>query len=191
MALTGSVRIEKTMPFKGGIRTWGNRYHFTGGIPADATHWHTLMDAIVAAEKLTMLTTGTIVEAIGYGPTSDVPIASKTYATAGTYTQLGACAPGEVAYVVRYTTAAVSTKNHPIYCFNYYHHIDIVGTSANCDNIEGNQRTLFNTYAAAWISGFTDGVVTVTRCSPAGHNATGYYTDNYVTHRDFPYTSSV
>lgn len=188
-----SIRVIKSMPFKGGTRLTGNRYHFLGGTPADATHWHTLMDAVTAAEKACTHPSVTIVEAIGYAAGSDVPVASKVYSLAGTLSG-GASTqvvPGECAALVRYSTAALSTKNHPIYCFNYYHYVLIGTASGDGNELASTHKTALQTYATAWISGFSDGSITATRCSPAGHAATGSLVDQYVTHRDFPYTRSV
>lgn len=192
MAATPSIKIEKTIPFKGGTRLYSNRYHFNGGTPADATHWHTLMDAVTAAEKLTHTASTTITNAIGYAAGSDVPVAEKTYALAGTYSPSGTWthAPGEVAGLIRWSTASRSTKNHPIYCFSYMHCVAIHTDGTNQDLLFGTQKTLFETYANAWITGFSDGSITAVRATPQGAAATGYLVEEYVTHRDFPYTRS-
>lgn len=181
------------MPFKGGTREFSNRYHFNGGTPADDTHWHTLFDAVVAAEKLVHHSTVEIVDVIGYAAGSDVPVSSKTYTTAGTGSgdSDGSFAPGECAILERYTTAARSTKNHPIYLFSYYHHVQVKTGSTGCDLVDPAFVTLHDTYAAAWLTGFSDGTITAVRASPQGAAATGHHTDEYVTHRDFPYTRSV
>lgn len=192
-SVNASVRIVKTMPFKGGLRTWSNRYHFNGGTPADGSHWHTLFDNITAAEKLVLDDNKTIVEALGYAAGSEVPVATKTYSIAGTLAGTGTSnlTPGEVAALVRYSTAARSTKNHPIYCFNYYHAPFIEESNAWRDSLWANTKTALGTYAAAWISGFSDGTITAVRASPAGHVATGQIVEEYATHRDFPFTNSV
>jgi hypothetical protein len=192
-AVNPSVRIDKVMPFKGGSRLWSNRYHFSGGTPADATHWHTLMDAITAAEKATFTNRVTITAATGYAAGSEVPVASKVYSIAGTLTPVtgSASAPGEVVALVRYATAGRSTKNHPIYCFNYVHGACVDPLFTNCDVLDANQKAALATFGADWISGFSDGSITAVRASPSGHNATGVVVEEYVTHRDFPYTSSV
>src|SRR5690348_2320391 len=136
MATTPSIRVIKAIPhFKGGTRDWSNRYHFNGGTPADATHWHTLMDNVVAAEKACLPAFQTIIECVGYAAGSDVPVASKTYSQAGTLSPAAgnASTPGETAALLRWSTAARSVKNHPIYLFNYFHApwINGAGTELN------------------------------------------------------------
>jgi hypothetical protein len=190
MAAVPSVRILKTMPFKGGSRVWSNRYHFSGGTPADTTHWDTLFDAIVAAEKLILNTGHQITEAIGYAAGSDVPVAQKAYTTNGTHAIVGHLAPGEVALVARFSTAARSTKNHPIYGFSYFHGCDIDAAALAQDYADTTWRALVQTYASDWVSGFSDGTNTYPRATPAGHLCTGSYVDVRLTHRDFPYTPS-
>jgi hypothetical protein len=193
MATVPSVSIVKTFFFKGGTRAYSNRYHFTGGTPADATHWHTLFDNIVDDEKAALSGTTTITEAIGYAAGSDVPVATKTYAITGTYSAGGTdtnC-PGEVAALVRYSTAARTTKNHPIYCFNYYHHVFVHGGGVVQDELAAGQKTALETYAGQWLTGITDGTITAKRSTPNGATVTGHNVEEYVTHRDFPYTRSL
>jgi hypothetical protein len=181
------------MGFKGGTRLFSNRYHFNGGTPADATHWHTLMDNVTAAEKACLHPNTTIVEAVGYAAGSDVPVASKSYSLAGTLTAVSGnvMAPGEVVALIRWATNARSTKNHPIYLFAYMHHAVIGGTVSTCDLLDANQKSAMGTYAGAWISGFSDGSITAVRASPQGAAATGQQVEEYVTHRDFPYSPSL
>jgi hypothetical protein len=194
VAVNASIKVVKTMPFKGGTRTWSNRYHFNGGTPADATHWLTLMDNVTTAEKTLYGGQVHIVEALGYAAGSEVPVASKVYSLAGTLTPAanGTNVPGEVCGLLRYSTAARSTKNHPIYAFNYFHASLANNTSfSTVDLMDANQKSAMATYATSWISGFSDGTITAVRATPAGHACTGQVVEEYLTHRDFPYTSSV
>jgi hypothetical protein len=193
MAATPSILLKMTCPYKGGVRTWSNRYHFNGGTPADATHWHTLMDNVTAAFKLTVTSKTTIVEAIGYAAGSDVPVATKVYSIAGTYSAAGTDqnTPLEVAALIRWSTAARSTKNHPIYCFSYIHDALVNDTHTWQETLSPTQATVLATYATAWITGFSDGSITAVRATPNGAAATGSIVEEFVTHRDFPYTSSV
>jgi hypothetical protein len=179
------VKIVKNFVFKAGVRNWSNRYHFNGGLPADTAHWNTLFDAIVAAEKLIYPNTVNINTAIGYAAGSDVPIATKTYSQLGTASLTsGNPCPGEVAALLRYGTTAKTPKNHPVYLFNYYH--GVWDASSAPDLVNVGQKSLIETYAGSWMSGFTDGVITAVRAGPNGATATGHAVNQYLTHRDFP-----
>jgi hypothetical protein len=193
MAATPSIKVIKSFAFKGGTRLYSNRYHFNGGTPADATHWHTLMDAVVNAEKAATSPNATIVECVGYAAGSDVPVATKLYTTVGTvaFGAHASQAPGECAALVRWSTAARTTKNHPIYLFAYWHTVAFDNSFTDADKLEPNQKTALGTYATAWITGFSDGSNTYVRASPNGAAATGSVVEEYLTHRDFPYSPSL
>src|SRR6476620_199804 len=192
MAATPSIRVVKQINFKGGTRIWSNRYHFNGGVPANDTAWHTFMDNVTTAEKAMHTSWTNIIQAVGYAAGSDVPVSTKSYALAGTLATVGGntIAPGEVAALLRWATAGRSTKNHPIYLFNYFHAVFVHTASNPSDRLDANQKTAIGTYATAWISGFSDGTHTLVRAGPNGDAATGQTVESYVTHRDFPYSRS-
>jgi hypothetical protein len=191
VATTASIRVVKNFHYRGTTRTFSNRYHFTGGTPADSAHWTTLSDAIVTAEKAcfpSLANQGAqIIESVGYAAGSEVPVFTKTYATDGTLA-LGAVVPctGDSAALVRYATAARSSKNHPIYLFNYYHACFVSSGAGSQDILWATQGTALGTYATAWITGFSDGTNTLKRASPNGSVATGMLVETMVTHRDLP-----
>lgn len=188
MAATASIRVVKTMTYRGVPRTFSNRYHLAGGTPPDSAHWTTLSDAIVAAEAPIYDSAVTITATFGYAAGSEVPVFSKTYSTAGSMAATTNRCPGDCAALVRYATAARSSKNHPVYLYNYYHSVFAAGnTAATVDNLYSVQATAMGTYAAAWIgAGFSDGATTYHRAGPNGATATGQLVEAKITHRDFP-----
>jgi hypothetical protein len=191
MAATSSVRIVKQFTYRGATRNFSNRYHMGTAVPPDSTHWTTLCDAVVAAEKAIYMPIAslgaTIVQAVGYAPGSEVPVCTKNYSVNGTgsfsvYTPT----PGDAAALIRYATPDRSTKNHPIYCFNYYHAIGYQGTGANPDTLNSAQLSAMQTYANLWISGISDGTTSFKRSRPSGDLCTAALVESMITHRDLP-----
>jgi hypothetical protein len=191
MAATSSIRVIKTFTYRGQPRTFSNRYHMGTAVPPDSSHWTTFSDAVVAAEKTifesVVLGGARIIGTVGYAPGSEVPVFNKTYSVEGTlsYTSLPPL-PGDVAALIRWSTPDRSTKNHPIYLFNYYHGVKNQGGFTDSDLLNSSQKTAMATYGAAWVTGFSDGTTTFKRSRPSGDLATGVFVQDHVTHRDLP-----
>jgi hypothetical protein len=187
MAATPSVRIVKQTPYKGGTKQWSNRYHFSGGTPADLSHWTTFVNAVWTAEKAALSDDTSGVEAICYAAGSDLPLHTITISGSGSIAAGGSVAssPLEVSALLRWSTDQRTSKNHPIYLFSYiraaYRQVDL-----GREHLATSQRTALGTYGSAWVTGFSDGTTTYHRAGPNGAVGLGQLVNLYVTHRDFP-----
>jgi hypothetical protein len=191
-ATVPSLRVTKSFPFKGATREYSNRYHFLGGTPGAASNWKALMDAVVQQESLLVSSDTHVVSAIGYAAGSDLPVHTELYNTPGALSPGAgvAKAPGEVAALLRFSTNARSIKNHPIYCFNYFHDVFVDTAALGQDTLSPNQHSTILGYGNQWISGFSDGFNQLVRSSPHGALCSQPVVETYVTHRDFPPTRS-
>lgn len=185
MAPTPSLVLIKQAPYRGGVKRFANRYHFDGGFPSGTSPANTLMDAVVNAEKAIYYPYVSIVEALLYPASTNVASFSKTYTTAGTLSGTGGdYTPLENCVLLRYSTTQRSTRNHPIYLFNYFHGAMII--LAQTDGLVwSTQKTAVNTYGTAWISGFSDGTNTYHRAGPNGAVAQTRLVNDYIHHHDF------
>lgn len=174
-----------TSPYRGGTKTWSTTHHLTGGDWQDQTHFNTFSDALTSEWLGNVFTHTTLVETVGYNPGSDLPVFSKAYATAGSLslTSREIC-PLEACVLLRFTTDQRTTKNHPVYLFNYIHDQANVGASA--------ANTPAADILAAWasrshdlVAGFSDGTLTRKRAGPRGAVAQAGTAEAFLTHRDF------
>ncbi len=181
-----SIKVTKSFTYRGATRKWSNRYFLQGSDPPDAGHWTTLSDAVVTAEKALYDSTCSIVSTTGYNAGSDVPVFTKSYATAGTRTVGSAVkAPGDCVLMLKLNTTARTTKNHPIYLFKYFHNA-YYAAGGPADTIDGGMLAAVNTYRNSWLAGFSDGTTTYVLCGPRGATAVSGTVDPFVRHRDFP-----
>jgi hypothetical protein len=182
-----SIKIVKTSPWRGdAAHPWSNRYHFNGGTPADSTHWEALRAAIVLVEKFLYKSETHIVEAIGYAAGSDVPVFEWSGSVAGANGLSEDLTTGEACGLLRYATTARTSKNHPVYLYNYFHAQR--RNDADFQKISDECITRLSTFATDWISGFSDGTNTYTRCGPNGATATGFVVDPYFRIHTFPHS---
>jgi hypothetical protein len=184
VAATPSIKVQKTILFNGVARTWSNRYHFAGGTPADNAHWTTLANNVTAAEKAVISANCSIINVLGYAAGSEIPVFQKSYSLAGTFAGGSFPQATQACGLIRYSTAVRTSRNHPIYLFNYYHDVYATSNGSGRDTVLAAQVTAYSTYANAWIAGFSDGTTTYNRAGPNGASATGVTIEPFITHRD-------
>jgi hypothetical protein len=186
MAPTPSLRSVKTLNFRGGSREFSNRYHFTGGSPASLAAWQTLADAVTDLEQAAFPDYVEIVKTVYYDAGSELPIGEDSWTKVGPggFSNWQAV-PGETAALVRYSTTARTSKNHPIYLFNYYHGIGR-NTLASPEDANAVQLARLADLADAWLAGISDGTTSHVRAGPNGATAVSRQITNFLTHRDFP-----
>lgn len=188
-----SLVVTKQFTYRGATRTFSNRYHFEGDLPTNPTQWEALADNVTDAEKDIYPNSVEIIQATGYDAgtaTSTNPhgdaVFTKTYTKVGDFVPAAGEreAPGDCCALLRYSTPARSSKNHPVYLFNYLH--GAVIDTAVVDKLSPTQRTAIEGYGADWVTGFSDGSTNRERCGPRGAVSTAHTVDQYVRHRDFP-----
>jgi hypothetical protein len=181
-----SLKVVKSFAYRGGTRQWSNRYFFNGGTPADSAHWTTLSDSAVSHETNCYGPEVTIVSCVGYDAGSDVPVFSKAYSTVGTGSfSTSSPMPGDVVALIKSTTDARTSKNHPIYLYKYYH--DAYRQNATTsDTADTTQLAHLKSVCDNWRVGLSDGTNTLTLCGPRGASALSCIAEPLLTHRDFP-----
>lgn len=186
VAATPSFKLVRSMDYRGGTQVWSNRYHLGTSVPANDSEWEDLIEAVVAFEKPIFNNNVTYLSGVCYLAGSDVPVYTSSLSGTGSATWTGGSpTPGDCASLIRYSTTQRTSKNHPIYLFNYYHSAYFTTGGAH-DVLFSDQKAAMQTYAGHWVSGITATGKTYHRAGPNGAIATGYLVEDYITHRDFP-----
>lgn len=181
-----SIKWIFESPYQGGTKRWSTRFYLTGGDWQDLAHFNTLSDAIETELRSVTATESTIVESVGFNGGSFLPVHTKPYGLAGTQTLDGpAFAPLEACYLLRFTTTQRSSKNHPIYLFNYIHNA-MINASGTPETPRASMKAAWQTRCNDLVAGYSDGSLTRRRCGPRGAVAQAGVCETYLTHRDFP-----
>jgi len=181
-----SVKIVKTISYRGTTRQWSNRYYFNQTSLPSTTDQDTISAAIVATEKLQMGSRVGFVEAVWYAAGSDVPVRTTTLSGTGSMPYSGtAQTPGDCATLIRFSTTQRTSKNHPIYLFKYYHDA-VYATGGDPDTVVTIQHSRNGDTGAILVTGITAGSTVYKLAGPHGAVAQGYVAEPLITHRDFP-----
>lgn len=181
-----SLKFRFSTPYKGGTKSWSIRWHFSGGTPANLAAWTTLANAIAADLKNIISARTTLVDATTYNAGSEVPTNVIALNLAGTFVDgTAAAAPLECAAMVKWTTTQRTSKNHPIYLFQYLHDVYQTIGSADKELLNPTQRGFIDGFATRSVTGYSDGTLTLKRAGPRGAVAQAKILPTYITHRDF------
>jgi hypothetical protein len=191
MAAQASITTIKTFDYRGAAEEWSNTYHFGPGAPNTPTKWKALADAVIAAEKVPLQASHTIIRAYGHlaGVAArdwEYDYALHSASVAGQQTLSGGFYPaGDEAIWVRWPTAVKSSKGKPIYLRSYMHGcIHKADTIPERDELLAAQKTAYETFGEAWVTGFSDGTDTYTRRGPNGAvGLTGVMASTWLTTR--------
>lgn len=184
---TPSITIIKSFTYRGLAEEFSNTYHFSGTTPVDYAAWKALADAIITAERPTVESNVTFVQAYGYAAGTNHSVAQIDYRVApntvlaGTLTSDGMqMMPGDVAATVRWQTPDYTEYGKRIYLRKYFHGVKALNTT-QIDKLNLNQSTALATFAAKLIDGTLPG--SFKYCGPQGAVASNPAVNQWLTTR--------
>ncbi len=182
-----SIKVLYDTPYRGGTQRWSTRLHFSGNLNPSNAEFEALYQNLDNYLPYLVSSRSSLKGFVAYHPGSEVPVHTFDETVTGLLTTAATdrVCPGDCAALIRYSTAARTTKNHPIYLFNYFH--DVWHKENQADNVCDEWKSVAALFAAHLTNGgWTDGSNELYRSGPYGATANGYYIEPLVTHRDFP-----
>ena len=182
-----AIRFIFRTTYKGGTKQWSTKFFLNNtNVPTQA-----VLDAFVTDQKPyikpALPTYTTLVEALAYGPGSDVPVATAAINEACTFPAASTQpTPLEVAAYFRFATTQRTAKNHPIYLGQYIHGVGIMPSQADHELLDTNMAENIRQWLVRWVNGITISGTVYKKAGPRGAVAQSLLVPIYVTHRDFP-----
>jgi hypothetical protein len=181
------MTIVKKFTYRGNREEWSNTYHFSGGTPADSTHWKALADAMINSEKNCYTADTSVVRAYGHVPGTNHAVWTYDYESAGATVAgvLSAASgeqrmPGDAAGVLQWLTADYTSRGKKIYLRKFFHDCGSKGTGHEdelADTWKFGYEALGDDAEAGWISS------TYKICGPNGAAGSGRAASKWITTR--------
>lgn len=189
MAPTPRIQARFSIPRRGGTQLWSTSYHLDNDVP-DLTTFEDLIDWLEGSGTYNQTSCFyPDVELVGwdyYPPGIDVATFTRPSSLPGTLTPGAAeLQSSDSVSLARWSTTAKTSKNHPIYLFNYLHGVRWKNTMA-ADTVDSDQAIAQQGFLQQLVDGITVNGHTFKRAGPQGAVAQSVVIDPYIRHRDFP-----
>lgn len=180
------IKFQFEFSWRGSTKTWSQLYHLTQGSWQDQTHFNAASDAIWNLIKQALPARNTLDSTVGYNPGSFLPVYSKAYGSAGTYTDTSnPQAPGEACMLWKFATDQRTSKNHPIYLFKWFHGMQTDGATSP-DTLRAGIASTAASVISSLVAGISDGTLTRHYCGPFGAVAQSGTCNPKLHMREFP-----
>lgn len=165
-----SIKLSFTIPYRGGLKDWSMKMHFSGGTPANDAAWTTFGAALYTELEPAIRNDCFLTQLDGYTEDGTPAVFTATHHTAGTFDP-SAFDPqaAYMAALLYWTTDARNSRGGPIYLRNFVH--GAAADPADLDAVASTQLTALEAFAARFDdagAGFSDGTNTYKRCGPRG-----------------------
>lgn len=181
------MRVLYESTYKGGVKTWSTRVYWSVAVnPTDAV-WDALAAGLDPYVKAFITPRSTHKGYTCYDIGSDVPVRQIDRNVVGTFDPTTPqWNPLEVSILARYSTTQRTTKNHPIYLFQYLRDGMTQPGQADRELVNTDQKEDVRQFVQKLVDGFVIGGSTYKKSSRYGAVAQSVIVEQYLTHRDFP-----